>query len=43
MVIEYEKYKFTKENSKIEIDDTKNVFFKGQNPFDSNFSYASFT
>lgn len=39
MVIEYEKYKFTKENGKIEIDDTKNIFLKGTNPFDNLDTY----
>lgn len=39
MVIEYEKCKIIKENYKIEIDDTKNVFLKGKNPFDNLDTY----
>lgn len=33
MVIEYEKDKFLKENHQIEIEDTKNVFLQGRNPY----------
>ena len=34
MIIEYSKDKFVKENHTIEIEDTKNVFLQGTNPYD---------
>lgn len=37
MVIEYEKDKFLKENHQIE--DTKNVFLQGRNPYDGRNTY----
>lgn len=39
MVIECEKLKLSKEKYKIEIEDTKNVFLKGTNPFDNLDTY----
>lgn len=34
MIIEYEVSKFIKEKGKFEIEDTKNVFLQGLNPYD---------
>lgn len=34
MIIQYEVSKYTKEHKQIEIQDTKNVFLKGTNPYD---------
>lgn len=34
MVIQYETSKFVKEKQKLEIEDTKNVFLQGTNPYD---------
>lgn len=39
MIIEYEKSKYVKEKSQIEIKDTKNVFLKGTNPYDGLNTY----
>lgn len=39
MVIEYEKDKFLKENHQIEIEDTKNIFLQGRNPYDGRNTY----
>ena len=39
MIIEYEKYTMSKGNGKIEIENTKNVFLKGKNPFDNLDTY----
>ena len=39
MIIEYEKYTMSKENGRIEIENTKNVFLKGNNPFDNLDTY----
>lgn len=34
MIIEYETSKYIKEKAQIEIQDTKNVFLQGKNPYD---------
>lgn len=39
MIIEYETSKFVKETKTIEIEDTKNVFLKGTNPYDGLSTY----
>ncbi len=39
MIIEYETSKYVKENQRIEIPDTKNVFLKGKNPYDGLDTY----
>ena len=39
MVIEYEINKFVTEKCKIEIEDSKNIFLKGQNPYDGLSTY----
>lgn len=39
MVIEYETSKYIKEKQKIEINDTKNVFLQGTNPYDGLSTY----
>lgn len=39
MIIEYETSKFKKEERQIEIEDTKNVFLHGRNPYDMLSTY----
>ena len=39
MVIVYEKDKFLKVNHQIEIEDTKNIFLQGRNPYDGRNTY----
>lgn len=39
MIIEYEISKYVKETHKISIEDTKNVFLKGKDPFDNLNTY----
>lgn len=39
MLIEYETSKYVKEKKQIEIEDTKNVFLKGINPYDALNTY----
>ena len=39
MLIEYETSKYVKEKAQIEIQDTKNVFLQGKNPYDGLNTY----